>query len=88
MQGITIRKLNIKDWTDWYQIQKTDFLNNKGRKILSQYGGEPNHILIFLGSPSKCVMNAFPQYQWNPWQFKIAHDGIWNKMETQVQTFV
>src|SRR5690348_7266838 len=63
-------KLGYNKMEDWYNISAED-IENHGANLLLQY---------YDHSPSKAVMNAFPDYNWMTWKFKIVPRGYWEHL--------
>ena len=53
-------KLGYEKMEDWYKISKKDICKNGGSGLLSGY---------YASTPSKFVMEMFPDYEWLPWKF-------------------
>ncbi len=53
---------------DWYKITAGDFEKNYGGGML---------VSCFSGSPSKAVIDIFPEHQWYEWLFSVAPQGYW-----------
>jgi len=53
---------------DWYKIKAKDIHNNYGGGGLMNY---------YKDSPSKFVMDMFPDYEWVEWKFGMCPQGFW-----------
>ena len=53
---------------DWYKISKKDICKNGGSGLLSGY---------YASTPSKFVMEMFPDYEWLPWKFTRMPQDYW-----------
>ena len=53
---------------DWYKITAGDFQKNYGGGMLD---------LHFSNSPSKAVIDTFPEHKWYEWLFGSAPQGYW-----------
>ena len=61
----------MKNWDleneDWYNITGEQINTNGGGGLLSFY---------YKGSPQEFVMDVFPDYDWEPWNFRAFHKDI------------
>eukprot|EP01114_Cavostelium_apophysatum_P022685 TRINITY_DN8291_c0_g1_i1.p1 TRINITY_DN8291_c0_g1~~TRINITY_DN8291_c0_g1_i1.p1 ORF type:complete len:560 (+),score=113.65 TRINITY_DN8291_c0_g1_i1:52-1731(+) len=61
------KKLNLKTWRDWYSISKQTIELYGGSGLLQRYNN----------SPSKMIMDLFPDHKWNVLEFHQVPSGFW-----------
>jgi len=55
------------DLSNWYSVSIKDFQENGGMGLLSKFQGSPYKLLKFV----------FPDYDWQPWKFRITPHNSW-----------
>ena len=72
------KKLQIKEFSDWYKIKTKDFYDIGGASLLnSKYNGSFFALLSTL----------FPEYKWLPWKFHYTPKKYW-KDRNNVKQFL
>lgn len=71
-------KLGVKTMSDWYQVQKAEIVKNHGNGLLTHY---------YSQSPTRAIMDAFPEHKWQPWKFDRVPLGFWNEISHRKQFF-
>ena len=69
------KKLRIKKYEDWYNIELSEFKKNKGPGLLKAYDS------TFI----KILQKLRPEYKWLPWLFKIKQMKFGNTKEERHQ---
>src|SRR4051812_21708256 len=66
----TVLRLGIKDWEEWYTVDKTRL-----KSVLAPYN---NSLCSFL-------LQSYPQYKWQLWRFSRENvpNGFWESREHQ-----
>jgi len=64
------KKLGYKCMDDWYNVTVHDINNNDGLSLLKVYNN----------SPSKALVNAYPEHNWQLWRFKTQPRSYWDNM--------
>jgi len=65
------KRLRFNKQRDWYAISGDDFRLNGGNGLLVGY---------YDGSCHRAVMEVFPEWKWNEWEFSSAPDGFWKSL--------
>jgi len=71
-------ELGYTTMEDWYELTHKNLVNNYGNGLLAQY----------CNSPSKVVIELFPDYKWIPWKFNTAPNGFWKNRENRKKYMV
>src|SRR5690348_8317947 len=61
-------KMGFKSMNDWYRIKQKDIITNGGSSLLKEY----------KQSPSKMLINIYPQHEWKLWKFDSIPKGYWD----------
>jgi len=61
-------KLQIKHWTDWYEVNSPQIIENGGSGLL----------MLYNSSPVKALMSIYPEHPWKPWKFGRLPTGFWD----------
>eukprot|EP01118_Nematostelium_gracile_P009096 TRINITY_DN3048_c0_g2_i1.p1 TRINITY_DN3048_c0_g2~~TRINITY_DN3048_c0_g2_i1.p1 ORF type:complete len:398 (-),score=57.98 TRINITY_DN3048_c0_g2_i1:17-1066(-) len=61
---------------DWYGITRSQFANEGGGYLITQY----------KGSPSRLIISTYPEHDWNLHQFRFLRRGTWDDIELQKET--
>ena len=62
------KQLGYKTMEDWYKLIIAHMRDNYGGGGLLRY---------YNSSPSKFVMDMFPDYEWVEWKFHMCPQGFW-----------
>jgi hypothetical protein len=62
-------ELGYKTKAYWYHITAKIIANNYGSGMLQVY---------YNGSPSKFLMDMFPDYDWVEWEFDVSPNSLWH----------
>lgn len=68
-------QLGIRTLDDWYRVNSQMIEHNYGRGLKQ---------LVFGGSPSRAIMETFPQHKWIPWKFEVVPNGFWHDKKNRV----
>ncbi len=71
------KKLKYKKRSDWYQVTKSDFVENDGLGLLERYQDSPFHIM----------KNVFPKHDWKAWLFIKVPKGFWKQKKNRIVYF-
>ena len=58
---------------DWYSLTASDFMDNRGKGLLT----------LYEGSPYKVLKAVFPHLEWLPWKFSKVPAGFWDDVGNQ-----
>ena len=70
-------KLQYTCLNDWYNVTLEDIVKNGGGGLLNGY---------YNGSPSKALLNAYPEHIWHFWKFSVPHYP-WEKSQKNQREF-
>jgi len=70
-------QLGFKVMEDWYKLSAEAMLQNCGASLGYYY----------KGSPSKALMDVYPEHDWKLWKFGSLPKRFWNPIENQRQYF-
>mgnify|MGYP003373223661 CR=1 FL=1 len=68
------RRLGFREASDWYKVKSRDFSKFNGVTLLASY---------YRRSPSAAVIDIFPEWNLNPWQFDRVPPGFWKSEKNQ-----
>tara|TARA_B100001996_G_scaffold27295_1_gene20949 strand:+ start:141 stop:2144 length:2004 start_codon:yes stop_codon:yes gene_type:complete len=71
-------ELGYTTMEDWYELTHKNLVNNYGNGLLYYY----------CNSPSKVVIELFPDYKWIPWKFNTVPNGFWKNRENRKKYMV
>eukprot|EP01127_Copromyxa_protea_P017809 TRINITY_DN5486_c0_g1_i1.p1 TRINITY_DN5486_c0_g1~~TRINITY_DN5486_c0_g1_i1.p1 ORF type:complete len:518 (+),score=38.37 TRINITY_DN5486_c0_g1_i1:202-1755(+) len=66
-------ELDIRTIDGWYSVKTQDFINNKGRGLLTKYSG----------SVSKLLTTVYPEANWQMWRFYKTPSHFWASQENR-----
>ena len=66
-------ELEFTGMDDWYKITQRDIRDRGGSRLLNHYYGN---------SPSKLLLDIYPDHQWKVWRFQKVPRGYWNRLES------
>ena len=73
-----MKKLGYKCMDDWYKVTKEDIHKNGGERPLHGY---------YNNSPSKALMNIYPEHNWELEKSKQTPHNFWKDQENQKKFF-
>jgi hypothetical protein len=62
------KKLGLKRMEDWYEVTLNTLIDHGANGILSKYSF----------SPSKMLLEVYPNHDWIIWKFKCVPQGFWD----------
>lgn len=70
------QQLGFSKPSDWYQITKGTFYENRGGGLLANYFGD---------SPQRALNEYLPEEDWLPWKFRSVPQSFWKPRENRMR---
>ena len=66
-------RLGFDQPDDWYQVTRSDFVQNGGGRLME----------LYHQSPLAVLEDCLPEHDWKPWLFRRVPKGFWDSLENR-----